>query len=115
MKLAASALGWDHPRDIVSRMDVSETTVYRWWSGERLPADDRMEEYAALVGTDVATFFGEYLLSEDVTEVILGVPSADWLRLTDEERASIRLFVRGFAEFHRLEAAVAASVPPGAG
>lgn len=36
---------------------VSETTVYRWWSGERAPDDEVLAKYAAAVGKPAEYFF----------------------------------------------------------
>lgn len=96
-------------------MEVSETTVYRWWTGDRLPTDDRMEEYATLVGADVGTFFGEYLFTPEITEAVVGVSPSDWLLLTEEERSGIRIVVRGLAELRRREEALTAAPQPDAG
>lgn len=115
MKWAAAARGWDQPREIVSRMDVSETTVYRWWSGDRQPSDERMEEYAALVGATVEAFFGEHLFEPSISEAVVGVAPSDWLLLTEPERAAVRLTVQGLAKLHRLEEALTAAPRPDGG
>lgn len=76
---------------------VSETTVYRWWSGERAPDDEVLAKYAAAVGKPEEYFF---MADERVERHLF----ESWLQVADAVMAG-----------GDVDAAMREHVPPGVG